>query len=65
VVESDLIGRVCAYWACVSSKMSLRAPEAQDEAGRGEGVTGAELEWPVPRAHRDYTIQHLDDSTKL
>src|SRR5215472_12229658 len=35
VVERELIGGECAYWACIPSKTLLRGPEARAAAGRG------------------------------
>lgn len=65
VIEAELIGGECAYWACIPSKTLLRAPEAAHEADRTEGVTGAGLDWPALRAYRDYMIRHLDDSGQV
>ncbi|GAC1322772.1 MAG: NAD(P)/FAD-dependent oxidoreductase [Mycobacteriales bacterium] len=65
VVEAELIGGECAYWACIPSKTLLRAPEAGTEAERAEGVTGARLDWPALRAYRDYMVRDLDDSAQV
>jgi pyruvate/2-oxoglutarate dehydrogenase complex dihydrolipoamide dehydrogenase (E3) component len=35
VVERELIGGECAYWACIPSKTLLRPPETKAEAARG------------------------------
>jgi len=40
VVERELIGGECAYWACMPSKTLLRAPEARAEAARGASYHG-------------------------
>ena len=45
VIERELIGGECAYWACVPSKTLLRPPEARTAANRAAGVTGASLDW--------------------
>ncbi len=65
VVEAELIGGECAYWACIPSKTLLRAPEARTEADRAAGVHGAALDWPELRDYRDYMIRHLDDSAQV
>src|SRR6266700_2563861 len=53
VVERELIGGECAYWACIPSKTLLRAPEARAEASRAAGVATPALDWPGLRDHDD------------
>ena len=65
VVEAELIGGECGYWACIPSKTLLRAPEARTQAERAAGVIGAELDWSALRAYRDYMIRDLDDSAQV
>jgi dihydrolipoamide dehydrogenase len=38
VVECELIGGECAYWACVPSKSLLRPPAARAAADRAAGL---------------------------
>src|SRR6266700_5993097 len=59
VVERELIGGECAYWACIPSKTLLRAPEAKAEAARAAGVATPGLDWPELRDYRDYMVRHL------
>ena len=65
VVERELIGGECAYWACIPSKTLLRPPEARAEAARAAGVSRPDLAWLETRDYRDYMIRHLDDSDQI
>jgi len=65
VVERELIGGECAYWACIPSKTLLRPPEVRSEADRAAGVTSPELDWPATAAYRDYMTRYLDDRAQV
>lgn len=65
VVERELIGGECAYWACIPSKTLLRAPEAQHEAARTAGVSRPDLNWTELREYRDYMVRHFDDAKQI
>lgn len=65
VVERELIGGECAYWACIPSKTLLRPPEARGEAARVAGVGRAEIDWPAVRDYRDYMVRNLDDTAQV
>jgi pyruvate/2-oxoglutarate dehydrogenase complex dihydrolipoamide dehydrogenase (E3) component len=65
VVERELIGGECAYWACIPSKTLLRATEAQAEAARVAGVARPTLDWEQLRDYHDYMVRHLDDSAQV
>lgn len=65
VIERELIGGECAYWACIPSKSVLRPPAASNEVHRSAGVGGARLDWPDARDHRDYMARHLDDAGQV
>ena len=65
VVERELIGGECGYWACIPSKTLLRPPEAKVGADRAAGAPGAQLDWPATREYRDYMIRYLDDSKQV
>jgi pyruvate/2-oxoglutarate dehydrogenase complex dihydrolipoamide dehydrogenase (E3) component len=65
VIERELMGGECAYWACIPSKTVLRPPEAGAEVDRAAGVHGAELDWPAVRDYRDYLARHLDGTAQV
>jgi pyruvate/2-oxoglutarate dehydrogenase complex dihydrolipoamide dehydrogenase (E3) component len=56
-VERELLGGECPYWACVPTKMMVRATDSLAEAGRVNVLAGhatAEPSWmPVARRIRD------------
>lgn len=64
VIERELIGGECAYWACIPSKTVLRPAETRTEVQRAAGVSGAEVDWAAAREYRDVMIRHLDDSAQ-
>ncbi len=65
VIERELIGGECGYWACIPSKTLLRPPEAREAARRAAGARTSHLDWPEASAYRDYMIRHLDDSKQV
>jgi pyruvate/2-oxoglutarate dehydrogenase complex dihydrolipoamide dehydrogenase (E3) component len=67
LVERELVGGECSYWACMPSKTLLRSPEivaaARRAPGAAEAVTGP------PDAERvfwwrDQIVDNLDDSAQ-
>jgi len=65
LVERELVGGECGYWACIPSKTLLRPPEARSEAERAAGVAAPQLSWPEVAAYRDTMVRHLDDSAQV
>jgi len=65
VIERELIGGECAYWACIPSKTLLRPVEARAEAARAAGLSRPGIDWPSLRDYRDYMIRHLDDAAQV
>ncbi|WP_394551350.1 dihydrolipoyl dehydrogenase family protein [Agromyces sp. MMS24-JH15] len=65
VVEHELLGGECSYWACVPSKTLLRSGAALRAArrvpGAAEAVTG-ELDVAAVLRRRDEFVHHWDDS---
>ncbi len=65
VVERELIGGECAYWACIPSKTLIRPPEARDEAKRAFGTSTPTLTLEEVFDYRDFMIRNLDDSGQV
>src|SRR6266536_1913209 len=65
LIERELIGGECAYWACIPSKTLLRPVEARAEAGDAAGLSTPQLDWARLRDYRDYMIRHLDDAAQV
>ncbi|GAB3748592.1 dihydrolipoyl dehydrogenase family protein [Nocardiopsis nanhaiensis] len=65
VVERELVGGECGYWACIPTKVLLRPPEVRQEAAGAAGVGTPGLDWPGLRDYRDQMIRHLDDSAQV
>ncbi|MCH7232126.1 NAD(P)/FAD-dependent oxidoreductase [Glycomyces sp. L485] len=61
VVEQELIGGECAYWACIPSKTLLRSAEINEHARRTPGVRSAQVDWAEAAQWRDTMIRGLDD----
>lgn len=63
IVEGALVGGECSYWACMPSKVLLRAGAARDAARRTPGVAdpGAP-DVAAVLARRDEITHHWDDS---
>lgn len=66
LIEAELVGGDCAYWACVPSKALLRPPEALNEAKHIEGAAEAVGSNPVDInsvfARRDKSVDNWDDT---
>ncbi|MGI8461880.1 MAG: dihydrolipoyl dehydrogenase family protein [Solirubrobacterales bacterium] len=65
LVERELVGGECAYWACIPSKTLLRPPEARAEARRAPGLLEPEQRWNEVVKYRNYMIRDLDDSSAV
>ncbi|NLF13252.1 MAG: NAD(P)/FAD-dependent oxidoreductase [Anaerolineaceae bacterium] len=65
-IEAALVGGECPYWACLPSKMMIRAANALQEARRVEGMAGhVEItpDWaPVAERVRNEATGGWDDS---
>jgi len=65
VVERELIGGECAYWACIPSKTLLKPPEVREEARRAFGTSTPTLDLEKVFDYRDWMIRNLDDSEQV
>ncbi|MBD0707044.1 MULTISPECIES: dihydrolipoyl dehydrogenase family protein [unclassified Streptomyces] len=68
IVESELIGGECSYWACMPSKALLRPALARSDARKVAGLRGAvhgPLDAPEVLAHRDEVVGHWKDDGQL
>lgn len=65
-IEAALVGGECAYWACLPSKLMIRAANVLQEARRVDGMAGNATvvpDWPlVARRVRNEVTGGWDDS---
>ena len=68
-IDAGLLGGECAYWACIPSKMMIRAADLLQEARRVEGVAGhADVtpDWtPVAKRIREEAAGDWDDTVAV
>ncbi len=60
VVERELIGGECSYWACIPSKTLLRPGEAAHSANEAAAV--AHVDVAAALAWRDYMVSNYSDA---
>ena len=60
VVERDLVGGLCSYWACIPSKSLLRPGEAVH--GAQEAAATAEVDVPAALEWRDFMVSSYTDT---
>ncbi len=60
VVERDLVGGECSYWACIPSKSLLRPGEAVQ--GARDAGARAEVDVPGALAWRDFMVSNHSDA---
>jgi dihydrolipoamide dehydrogenase len=68
IVERELVGGDCSFYACMPSKALLRPAEALAEARRVPGAAQAasgELDAAAALARRDEVVHDLDDAVQL
>ncbi len=65
LVERELIGGECAYWACIPSKTLLRPVELRHEAEKTVGASSPRLDFEAIASYRDFMIRDLDDAAQV
>jgi pyruvate/2-oxoglutarate dehydrogenase complex dihydrolipoamide dehydrogenase (E3) component len=68
LVERELVGGECSFYACMPSKALLRPAQALAEARRVPGAAeaaGGELDVAAVLSRRDEVIHDLDDSAQM
>ncbi|WP_439901704.1 dihydrolipoyl dehydrogenase family protein [Microbacterium azadirachtae] len=68
IVEGELVGGECSYWACMPSKALLRSPQAlraaQHVGGAAEAITG-DLDVRAVLERRDSFTSHWQDDGQV
>lgn len=67
LIEHDLVGGECSYWACMPSKALLRPGDALDALRRVPGVAhlAGDIDVEEALARRDSLAAHWDDSGQV
>lgn len=68
VIENELVGGECTYWACMPSKALLRPGAALEQTVRTPGAAGAvtgTVDVAAAMARRDALAAHWDDSSQV
>jgi dihydrolipoamide dehydrogenase len=60
LVERELVGGECSYWACIPSKTLLRPGEAVHAAREAEAT--AQVDVPAALAWRDFMVSNYSDA---
>ncbi len=61
VVERELVGGECSYWACIPSKTLLRPGEAVHDAN--EAAASAQVDVAAALAWRDFMVSNHTDTS--
>lgn len=69
IVEAQLVGGECSYWACMPSKALLRPLQVLDTARHQPGLSSVvgdrQIDAAALLAHRDEVVNHHDDGSQL
>ena len=64
MVERELVGGECPFWACIPTKTLLRPVELRSGARHFPGLASPPAEWSEIASYRDYMNSGLDDTDK-
>ncbi|WP_026926603.1 dihydrolipoyl dehydrogenase family protein [Granulicoccus phenolivorans] len=65
LIEAELVGGECSYWACMPSKALLRPVDVVETAHHLPGVTGAQLDRDALLRRRDYWVSDYNDAGQV
>ncbi|QBD78501.1 NAD(P)/FAD-dependent oxidoreductase [Ktedonosporobacter rubrisoli] len=65
LIERELIGGECGYWACVPSKTLLRVTTAVSEVRHIAGLKPPPIDWGAVSGYRDYMVRDFDDRQQV
>ncbi|MDN5820759.1 MAG: NAD(P)/FAD-dependent oxidoreductase, partial [Brachybacterium sp.] len=65
IVEAELLGGECSYYACIPSKALLRPLAVADTAAHLPGITTPEVDREALLASRDSWVSHYDDAGQV
>lgn len=65
IVEHELVGGECSYWACMPSKALLRPGQVLDDADALPGVSAGPPDIEAILARRDSFTHNHDDSSQV
>jgi pyruvate/2-oxoglutarate dehydrogenase complex dihydrolipoamide dehydrogenase (E3) component len=64
IIEDELVGGECPFWACIPSKALLRPAEAGGQTAHVAGLERPALHWDEVARYRDYMVSGHDDTKK-
>lgn len=65
IVERELVGGECSYWACMPSKALLRPGDVLDITGRTPGFTGGAIDVDAALSRRNALAADWDDEAQV
>lgn len=65
IIEEELLGGECSYYACIPSKTMLRPIELAHATQHLEGLNGARIDGDALLQRRDEWVSHYDDKGQI